>query len=146
MEKYHFVPEPPRLAHVVSDHDDLRSGRVHGTDNALDLVRCAGVEARRRLVEKQDLGVERPRAGECQSLLLAAGEHPRGVVCVRFESDVRQHVKRAHATHGLRQARAFERIDDVGQCRASQQHRPLEHHRLPAWRMQRVRRVPDDMT
>ena len=77
VQEQHLVGEAPRLTQVVRHHHDLRAGRVHRRDDALDLVGRARIEARGRLVEEQHLGIERPRAREREALLLAAGEHAR---------------------------------------------------------------------
>src|SRR5215813_5867668 len=51
-----LVAETVRLAEVMRDHHDLRSGLVHRFDDALYLQDCAGIEVRGRLVEKQHFG------------------------------------------------------------------------------------------
>src|SRR5215813_9643138 len=60
MQKQDLVAQAPGLTEVVSDHHDLGSCYVHSLDHALDLVRRAGIEIRRRLVEEEHLRMQRP--------------------------------------------------------------------------------------
>src|SRR5208283_5908878 len=73
VKKYHLVAQPSRLAEVVRDHDDLGSGGVERANDPLDLLRCTRVEARSRLVEKQELGAQSPDSRKGEPLLFAAG-------------------------------------------------------------------------
>ena len=51
---------------------------------------AAGIEVRGRLVQEQDLGLERPGAREREALLLAAGEHARRPVGEMGEPHLRE--------------------------------------------------------
>ena len=62
VQKENLVAEPMRLPEVVRHEDDLRTGRVQGEDDVLDLVGGARIEARRRPVEEEDLRTPRPDA------------------------------------------------------------------------------------
>ena len=125
--------EAARLSEVVRHHHDLRSRQraIAATMRSISCV-APGIEARGRLVEEQHLRVERPRAGEREALLLAAGEHARRTIGECAETDA----GRARAGRGgrarRRARRRLQRVDDVGERRAAQHHRPLEHHRLAA--------------
>ena len=73
MHEQDLVTHASRLPEVVGDHDDLGSIRMHRCDDALDFLRGSGIEACRRLVEKQDFRLQRPHPCEREALLLAAG-------------------------------------------------------------------------
>ena len=76
-----LVAEAPRLRRgCASIITIVVPARVDRRDDRLDLARRAGIEARRRLVEKQHVGLQRPRAREREALLLAAGQHARRAV------------------------------------------------------------------
>ena len=79
MKQQDLVAQAPRLAEVVRHHHDLGAGGVHRADDLFDFVRRARVEVRGRFVEKQHLRMQRPRARQCEPLLLAAGQHARGL-------------------------------------------------------------------
>src|SRR3954451_24742085 len=71
MEKHHVLGEPLRLADVVRDHDDLDAAVLRLDQEPLDDKGRGRVEARGRLVEKQDVGIEAEGAREAKPLLLA---------------------------------------------------------------------------
>src|SRR5262245_40298568 len=89
-----FIAEPPRLAEVVGRHHDLGSSGIEGLDDALDLAARGRIEARRRLVEKQHLGMQRPGASEREALLLASGKRARGPRREAGEADAVERLKR----------------------------------------------------
>ena len=62
-----------RLLHVVGDDDDRVVG-LQLVDQLLDLGGRDRIERRARLVEQDDLGLDRHGAGDAQPLLLAAGQ------------------------------------------------------------------------
>jgi hypothetical protein len=62
---------------VGDDHDRDLLAQLH--DQVLDDLRRLRVKRRARLVQQQDLGVDRERAGDAQPLLLATGQAQRRV-------------------------------------------------------------------
>ncbi len=142
VEEQDLVAEALGLAEVVRDQHDLGAGGVDRGDHRLDLARRRRVEARRRLVEEQHLGREHPRAGQREALLLAAGEHARRMVGETGQSDAGQRRERALVAPVPRHAGELKREAQVAQHRAAEQHRPLEHHRLPARCARDLRRAP----
>ena len=124
------------LAEVVGAHHERRAVGGEGGEHALDLLLGRRVEARRRLVEEQHVGRERPGAREREALLLAARERPRRRVAQRPEADARAAPPRARSRARARgePARAPARARRAGCCagREAQQERPLEDHRLHA--------------
>ena len=87
MQEQDLVAKPARLAEVVSDHDDLGTGRMQRGDDALDLLCRTRVEARGRFIEKQKLGAQRPHARQRKPLLFAAGKHARRSTGERIQAD-----------------------------------------------------------
>src|SRR5215218_7961561 len=75
LEPDHPVGEPARLGEIVGDQDDREvEALAQLRERRLDGARRLGVESRCRLVEEQDAGLERQRAGEHHPLLLAHRE------------------------------------------------------------------------
>src|SRR4051794_17089344 len=62
-----------RLLHVVSDDDDGEAA-FEAVHQVLDRAGGDRVEGRGGLVEEQDVGLDRDRAGDAETLLLTAGE------------------------------------------------------------------------
>ena len=68
-----LIGDPRGLLHVVGDDHD-REPPFEAVDQVLDRRGRDRVERRCRLVEEQDVGFDRDRAGDAEPLLLAAGE------------------------------------------------------------------------
>ncbi len=68
------VAEPLGLVHVMGREDDVRPPFAQVADHVPELAARLRVEARRRLVEEQELGVADQRRRDGQPLLLAAGK------------------------------------------------------------------------
>ncbi len=130
VQEHDVVGEAPGLAEIVRDHDDLGAARGGGEDELLDGEDGGRVEARRRLVEEQDLGLDGEGARQRQALLLAARHHAGRRAGEIVEP--RQLERAAHERRPLvpRHAVDLQRVGDVGGGGAAQQHRPLEDHGL----------------
>ena len=84
------VAEPLGLLHVVRRQQDGPSrGLVGRAMRSQSCRRLCGIEARRRLVEKEDLRVSGERAGDREALALAAGELADAGVALLLEREVR---------------------------------------------------------
>ncbi len=78
VEHHHPVGEVHHHAHVVLDQRDGEPPLVAEVeDEAGHVLLLLGVHARHRLVEQEQLGVERQRAAELDALLQAVGEGAR---------------------------------------------------------------------
>ena len=121
----------PRLCVVITILVPLAANLA---DDRLDLARRAGIEIRRGLVEEQHFGPERPRARERELLLLAAGEHARAGWCATCARAPPLRARRARAARARARGTpaSLSPYVDVGERRAAQHDRPLEHHRLRA--------------
>src|SRR5581483_6812126 len=95
VQEQHFVAQAPRLAEVVRGHHDLRPGGVERLDEGLDLARRAGVEVGGRLVEEEELRVQRPSARQREALLLAARQRARRLARGVREAHFAQRLVRA---------------------------------------------------
>ena len=113
-------------------------------DDGLDLARRAGIEVGGGLVEEQHLGMQRPGARQREALLLAAREHARRPLREVRQADLLRALPWRRAAPASATPATLKRVDDVGERRAAQHHRPLEHHRLLPARARRrsTRRVP----
>src|SRR5262249_1145224 len=78
------VGDASSLLHVVGDDDD-REATFEAVDQVLDRAGGNRVEGRGGLVEEEDVGFDRDRAGDAEALLLAAGEAERGVLEAVFD-------------------------------------------------------------
>ena len=66
----------PRLQVVLGDHERRPRGGLE--DRLAHLLRGGGIEHAGGLVQQQEVGLQRERAGQCDPLLLAAGGVERG--------------------------------------------------------------------
>jgi len=132
VQEHDALRDAPRLREAVRGHGDGGAERVDRQHDALDLARGRRVEVRRRLVEEQHRRLQRPGASECEALLLAAGQRARRAAREPAEAHrlQRRHetILRGRAAH----AGETQRMANVGRGVATQQHRPLEDHRLVA--------------
>src|SRR5689334_13707755 len=80
VEEEDLVGHAAREAEAMRGHHDARAGTVDAADLLLDGGGGARVEAGRRLVEVEDAGTQRPCAGECKALALAARERACGLL------------------------------------------------------------------
>ncbi len=76
----HPVGEPLRLVHVVGGEEDRLAEVAQARDHVPELAPGGGVEAGRRLVEEEQLGVADQRHADVEPPLLAAGELARPLV------------------------------------------------------------------
>ena len=125
------VTELERLAEVVGDEDHrLAHLLVQADDLVLHVATDQRVERGERLVEHQDLGVGRERAGQTDPLLHAAGELVGVVVLVALEADQVDHLLGAVAAVLLALAPHLETEGDVvDHLAVRQQAEVLEDHR-----------------
>ena len=104
---YQAVGERHRLGLVVRHHDRCDAAPLlQDADFARHLLAQRRIEIGQRLVEQQHAGVDRQRACECDTLLLAAGQLTRKTLCERLELHQPQHLGHArlrrigcHAPH-----------------------------------------------
>ena len=83
---------------MLDQHDRLDAGLASGGDeDSHDLVLVAGGDAGCRLVEQNDLRIERERGGDVEQLLLALGERRGGCVQPAIETEDARHFARAGA-------------------------------------------------
>ena len=88
------VREPLRdLLDVMRDHDDRRRRGRRGVsaEEPEELLACAEVEARGRLVEEQQFGVGHDRARDLHPLLLAVGEAAEATLGESLEAPLLEH-------------------------------------------------------
>jgi hypothetical protein len=114
MQKDNVLREPSRLAHVVGHDDYLDAAVLCVKEQSLDGESRSGVEARGRLVEKQDVRIKAERARKAQPLLLAARQHARRRGGAALEPGKLQGLVGPWmplATHDAAQA---ERMGDIG--------------------------------
>ena len=90
MQKYDLAGQPARLTQIMGRHHDFDAALGHGLDDVFDGFRRGRIEARSGLVEEQQDGVAGERSRQRQSLLLAAGQPPRGPVLEAAEADQRK--------------------------------------------------------
>ena len=93
----HAVAEPLGLFHVVRREENRAAGGLVGGDPLPELEAALRIQARRRLVEKQDLGVAGQRAGDGEPLPLAARELADARVALLLEREIRQQLLRRPA-------------------------------------------------
>ena len=143
VEEQDLVAEAPRLAEVVRDHHDLGAGGVDRRDHRLDLARRAAgrgsPSARRGTAPRARASRRGPARGAAARRRRARAPAGRRGRRGRRASSATQ---RALLALAPRHAGELQREAQVAQHRAAQQHRPLEHHRLPARRARDLRRVP----
>src|SRR5450759_228042 len=68
------IAEAFRLIHIVSGQHNGFTRSLELLDQLPKLAAGLRIEARRRLIEEQQVGMAGQRASECQSLLLTAGQ------------------------------------------------------------------------
>jgi hypothetical protein len=100
-----------RLVRHQHDRDPLRF--VQLPKDPEDLDRSLGIEVAGRFVGEDQRGSIHERPGDCDPLLLAAGELVRNVLLSVREADGRQRLTRAGALLGKRQIAVEERQLDV---------------------------------
>ncbi len=133
--------DPPGAGHVVGDGDRGRAELLHAIDDQpVDDRAHDGVEAGRRLVEEDDVGLGGDGAGQADALLHAARELGRGKVADRRgEADLGQHLGRLVARLGpgdavLRQQLEADVLPDrqaVEERAVLEQHADAVAQRLP---------------
>ena len=79
MEEDEVVAEPPCLPDIVRDQHDGDAAFMRLPYLPFDRVGRGRIEARRRLVQEQHPRFASQRAGDRQALLLASGQHARGL-------------------------------------------------------------------
>ena len=122
-------------AEVVRGHHDGHAVGGRSRHHRLDRPWSRpGSSAARRLVEEEHLGLQRPGARHGEPLLLAAREAaaPGARRARRARSARAPHRARAPRSRAGRWPRSAQRVDEVGERRTAQQHRPLEHHGVRA--------------
>ena len=133
MQEQHLVAQAPRLAEVVRRHDDLGAGGVEGADQRLDLARRArdrGSPWARRETAPRAAAPRRARARGAA----ARRRRARAPAGARDGARPTSPALRMATRVGIGDAGDLQRVAHVGERRAAQHHRPLEHHRLPASR------------
>ena len=130
VQQHDVAREPARLAEIVRRHHDLDAARGDRADDVLDRLGRGRIEARGRLVEKQDLRIARERARQREPLLLAAGQAARRAVARARRARPAPAVRRCAPRIARRAAaRAHSAILAAG---AAPEHgRPLEHDGAP---------------
>ena len=133
-EKRGDVRDARRLLHVVRDDDD-RVAALQLVNQLLDPLGRDRVERRRRFVHQQDLGLDRQRARDAETLLLAAGERERrrraAGPCTSSQSAARLEAGLdASAQLVLRRGHPVDAqsVGDVLEDRLGKRVRLLEHH------------------
>ncbi len=88
-ERGDSVADRIEAAEIVRYHENREpQSLLQGCDQLVEVLRADGIEAGRRLVEEDDLRVERQRPGERDALDHAAGEFGRELVAdVGLEAD-----------------------------------------------------------
>ena len=81
------VAEDLRFVHVVGRENDRSAERFEFGDQIPELPSRLWVEAGRRLVEKDQIGIADDRAGERESLLLSAGQFADAPCALLIELD-----------------------------------------------------------
>ena len=77
MNEDDIAPKPARLACIVGHQHNRRPGRVRFEEERLNLLNGGRIEARRRFIEKQDVGLSGERPRDHQALLLADRQQSR---------------------------------------------------------------------
>ena len=129
VHEHHVVGQPPGLAHVVSDEDDLGAAVARRLGDVLDHQGRGRVQVGRRLVHEQHVRFRGQGAGQGQALLLAAGEQPRRLVRMGGKARVFENFPPPRRVGPAAQA---QHEINVGGDGAAQHHRALEHHGLTA--------------
>ena len=108
---------------VVRRQQDRQAARVEVVEQVEDLVAQADVDAGRRLVHQQQLGLAEQRAGDEHALLLAAGELPDVAVAQVLDDPSRARISPTAARS------AAARPGQPAAGRARHQHALLDGHR-----------------
>src|SRR5688572_15540070 len=87
-----LITQPFGLVHVVGGENDRPARRAEALDDVPQLAARLRVEPRRRLVEKEQLGITDERTGDGETLLLAAGEGADARSALLIELDERDHL------------------------------------------------------
>ena len=132
MQKEDLVADAPRLAEVVGDQHDLGTRGDHRQRSPFS-TSCVAPGSRLAV------GSSRKMISGCNAQARASArrccsppERTRaGCARVPLEAHLGQRLARTLRADPGRNAGDAERVRDVGQRRAAQQHRPLKHHRLP---------------
>ena len=132
MQEHNIAGKPASLADVVGDDDDLDATALSVDQQLLDGQRRRGIEARGRLVEQQDVGLEAERPRQTKPLLLAARQHAAGVDALPSSPASLSASLDADGALAAGDAAQAQRMPDIGGGRAAEQHRFLKHHGLPA--------------
>src|SRR5438105_674784 len=94
----HAVAERLRFVHVMRRQQNRPTLLAEVREQGPELPARLRIEARRRFVEKQQVGVAGQRAGDRETLLLAARQLPYPAAALRFQlHDPQQLVERAAA-------------------------------------------------
>ena len=130
-EDRHPVADGVERIEIVGDHEDGQPERVaEAPDERVELFGGHRIEARGRLVEEQDVGVERDRARDPRALAHAAGELGwplcAGIVGQAGELDLE---RGQIADEGGRQVGMLDerRLDIFLQAQRREQGAPLKH-------------------
>ncbi len=128
-QQHDAIGEIDRLGDVVGDE---QHGAARALPHAQQLVLQAGardrVERAERLVEQQQVGIDRERARQGDALALAARQLIRPALRIVGEADQLERGTGASGALGARQCQALEAELDVGEHAAPwQQARLLEH-------------------
>ena len=132
VEEQDLVAQAPRLAEVVRGHHDLGARGVESPGSRLR-PRASRPGSRLAVGSSRNStsGSQRPGAREREALLLAARQHARRPSATCARPTLSSAVACAHRARARRRRRASSAYSDIGERRAAQHHRPLEHHRLP---------------
>ena len=92
MQEHYIVGHASNLAEVMGGHDDACALLMDGLDDFFDVMGGGGVEARRWLIQEQNLGLQCPGASQRQFLLLAEAEDARRGSIQPSESNPAEHL------------------------------------------------------
>ena len=90
----HAIGQLLRLVEVVRRQEDRLAERAQVANRLPGAPPCAGVEARRRLVEEDQLGVADERQAEVEAAFLPAGQRSHACVALVRQPDDLDHLAR----------------------------------------------------
>src|SRR5499433_2467844 len=124
MHEHDLAGEPLGFAEIVGRHYHFDAAHGHSANDVLDCLGCGRIEARGRLVQKENVRLLGKRARERQPLLLAAGK----LSCrPAAEADQGAELIQAPVARSALHAGGRERVADVAGGAAAKHHRALKH-------------------
>src|SRR6516165_2211384 len=127
MHEHDLAGEPLGLAEIVGRHYHFDAAHGHSANDVLDCLGCGRIEARGRLVQKENVRLLGKRARERQPLLLAAGKLSCRPAAEAAEADQGAELIQAPVARSARHAGGRERVADVAGGAAAKHHRALKH-------------------